>query len=146
MHQPEQDDRAAKLTMATAGMVGRWKGRALKLSQLPSKFVQSNDSFTRKKRTEAESSYIPHDADSGRPLVHGAVRFPGSRKRPAKWARVSHEATMSDVMQLVTRTWGLTAPSALISIVGSRDSTFDRECRQVFAGPGLKRAAAPMPG
>ena len=44
-------------------------------------------------------------------------------------------------MQLITRTWGLTSPSALISIIGSRDSSFDRECRQVFAGPGLKRAA-----
>ena len=135
MQLPEEDGEEVLPTLSSAAMVGRWKARALKLIR------ENSDSFTKRKKAQESSSYVPHEADADTMLVHGAVRFPGSRLRPAKWARISHEATMSDVMQLITRTWGLTSPSALISIIGSRDSSFDRECRQVFAGPGLKRAA-----
>ena len=125
------EDGSSVPTMATAAMVGRWKVRAMQ------KISTTNGSFTRKKKAGEAPAMAAPDPVDGKLLVHGAVRFPGSRLRPAKWARISHEASMTDVVQLITRTWGLTPPSSLISIIGSSD----RECRQVFAGPGLKRAA-----
>ena len=54
-------------------------------------------------------------------MVHGGVRFPGSRRRPAKWARPSVDCDMTTIMQLLTRTWGLQPPASLISVeLGSR--------------------------
>ena len=93
----------------------------------------TSNSFTKKKK--AGESEDEEEVDLSRPLVHGAVRFPGSRHRPAKWSQISHEASMYDTMQLLTRTWGLRAPSSLISIIGCRSTSDD------LFGPGLKRAA-----
>jgi hypothetical protein len=111
-------------SMATAAMVGRWKGRATRCN----------------KKEEAKPEKSAEEFDTlGQTLSHGAVRWPGSRLRPAKWARVPHETPFSDVMQLVTRTWGLTSPSALISIIGTSNRSLGH-AEQLF-GPGLKRAA-----
>lgn len=126
-------------TLESAAMVGRWKARALKA--IARAGSSPAGSFTRKHKAAVDEAAAEEaqqeETESGRSLVHGAMRFPGSRLRPAKWARVSHETSMADAMQLITRTWGLPAPSSLISIIGSSDGS---ERQQLF-GHGLKRAA-----
>ena len=124
------DDEPADTT--TSGQLKR--GRTMAIASTIRKVTSStSNSFTKKKK--AGESEDEEEVDLSRPLVHGAVRFPGSRHRPAKWSQISHEASMYDTMQLLTRTWGLRAPSSLISIIGCRSTSDD------LFGPGLKRAA-----
>ena len=132
-------------SMETAAMVGRWKARAVRKMRFA---ASPTSSFTRKSHNPpSAAAEMPGEEDSGRSLVHGAMRFPGSRLRPAKWARVSQPPSeavdttqlIADTMQLITRTWGLRVPSSLISIIGSSDRS-ERYSEQLF-GPALKRAA-----
>ena len=54
----------------------------------------------------------------------GSVRFPGSRKAPSKFARVESRVNVgSDLIPLLTKSWGLTPPSALISVPSVRNVT-----------------------
>ena len=124
-----------EVPLAAEAMLRRWKTRACRAM---SRVSSPASSFTRKhdkgRDAEERTEEVP---DNGQSLVHGAMRFPGSRLRPAKWARVSHETSMTDAMQLITRTWGLPTPSSLISIIGSNE----HDPRPVHFGAGLRRAA-----
>ena len=54
----------------------------------------------------------------------GSVRFPGSRKAPSKFARVESRVNVGgDLIPLLTKSWGLTPPSALISVPSVRNVT-----------------------
>ena len=130
-------------SMETAAMVGRWKARSLRFAKTvspASSFIKKNLQAKAPSAAAAEETEEALDGDYRRSLEHGAVRFPGSRLRPAKWARVSHETTMADTLTLITRTWGLPAPSSLISVIGLGGRSGARHSEHLF-GPALKRAA-----
>jgi hypothetical protein len=58
---------------------------------------------------------------NGTPAAYGSVRFPGSRRTPAKWACVTVKQNpegMQEIVRLLSDTWRLTKPSVLISVCG----------------------------
>jgi len=48
----------------------------------------------------------------------GSVRFPGSNRRPARWVRFSEDNRPDNIMMLLTKTYGLNPPRAVISVTG----------------------------
>ena len=77
--------------------------------------------------------------------TQGSVRFPGSRRPPARWARLEPERSVASVVTILTNQWHVRPPSALLSIVGltptasEPGSILDQQQRTLRLG--LKRAA-----
>lgn len=64
-------------------------------------------------------------APQDRPADFGSIRFPGSRKPVSKWARISsaygeNQEKIEPVIPLLTDSWTLKPPSAIISIPSVR--------------------------
>lgn len=59
-------------------------------------------------------------------LPQGLIRFPGSRRRPAKWLCVKatqDASTAEDMLAHLASSWKVPSPSALLSVVGSMPPT-----------------------
>ena len=55
----------------------------------------------------------------GSPAKFGSVRFPGSKRLPAKWAAISAKTEPSQVGEMLLSTWHLPPPRVLISVTGA---------------------------
>ena len=83
------------------------------------------------------------DVPDGPSLVQGTLMFPhGSRRRPSRWVRIPEQAEPSELMKVLTQLWGLKAPDAVISVVGSN---FDALNEQQTCVRGLSSAGTEPP-
>jgi hypothetical protein len=66
-------------------------------------------------------------------VCYGALRFPSSRQKPAKWIVVpqlpsgdrERYDSLESLSKMLVATWGLSPPSVLISITGGAAASFD---------------------
>lgn len=66
-------------------------------------------------------------------IDHGYVRFPLSRQRNSKWARVTNKATPDSIVSMLRENWKLTPPSVLISVTGDAANNQDGFPERVHA-------------
>ena len=100
----------------------------------------SAPSGRRQARSKALNRLRMHDGQQAR---FGAVKFTGTKHRPAKWAAVSTKSHIEDIYELLTDTWGLKPPPVLISVTGAGNNTIDlmpAKERTIFRR-GLREAA-----
>ena len=75
------------------------------------------------------SKSMRHCSDQSKSFLEsssGSVRFPGSRKKPAKFCHVPVDASVEeDLVPLLIKSWGLRPPDAIISIPPARGCTRD---------------------
>ena len=112
----------------------------------------------KEQQTKAPSKHVLHilkAADtSDRTADFGSIRFPGSRRPlPSKYARVARSTAdtkqeIEMLIPLLTETWGLAPPCALISIVSeyntSPDQLFQGSRQHLIFRRGLADAAVRM--
>ena len=90
-------------------------------------------SSVKKEEASSEDSAAPRVrpnlilGGNGFPAVVGAVRFRGSRRRMARWARVAKDTSPSSLLTLLTKNWGMEHPGVLISVIGhGNPDSFDK--------------------
>lgn len=78
----------------------------------------------------------------GTPAAFGAIRFTSTKRPPAKWACVSKDASIDDVVGLLTETWGLPRPPVIISVTGAAAGLANMRARdKAIFRRGLRSAA-----
>ena len=70
------------------------------------------------KKKEKRHTWKGDAASSFSSITQGAVRFPGSRRMPARWARVDVSSEPIDTLQLLTKQWHVRSHEALFSVIG----------------------------
>ena len=85
-------------------------------------------------------------AANGQSVSQGAIRFPGSRRPPAKWAKLRDAVRIdADMLEKVVGEWRLRPPTALFSVVGLTPEAAVpgsyESMQQISLRRGLRRAA-----
>ena len=82
------------------------------------------------------------ETHDGRPARFGSIRFPGRSSR-ARWVRCSSESGADDLLELLTHSWDLPSPGAIISVMGPAQldqMLLPQSAREVLSR-GLQRAS-----
>ena len=79
----------------------------------------------------------------GQPAAYGSLRFPGRKSGPSKWAALSSDTPIDQIIAMMVTTWKLPPPRVLISVTGAAQSTIDdlSKKEQLIFRRGLLKAA-----
>ena len=90
-----------------------------------------NERLARKRGPKRGAPLLKLRRPSGA-VAYGALRFPRSLRPNAKWVALGMDSNVSVIRQLLTDTWGLPRPWAIISVTGAAlNSTFDLSAAQL---------------
>lgn len=69
-------------------------------------------------RQRSEHPALYNLGHNGEAADNGALRFPGSRRAPSRWAKLAPSATPSNVWPLLVSAWNTVEPGSIITIIG----------------------------